>query len=548
MSSTEINKLGISICFIAIAFLGLVTRIGDAGYHISFYTRLPAIFWLGIVMIYSAILYFSYSAIQQRRRYLKVYFILIALLSIIFYSLPYVLGDFIYGRSDVLSHLGMIQIIIETNRIPGANIYPATHTTSAIVALLLDVNYNVSAQISNTIFPLIFLMGSYSVLKIQRKSKYGILGVLIIGIPIYTKSGIYYTPFNLSVFSIPLLIWVWYGNHSGNRSIIMRLLISIFMIYLHPLTAVFFFITVGFYELLILKNSGSGPWLTLFSVSIINYLWLESIKSPGIFSIRIAHSLRDLLLSTADGYYSEAQVVTSSISPSLIDLTRASMFRYGTFLFAGILFCFCIKWTLLSEFKNHQRLFNNRVDEFLIVGSIICVCFAVSSLFTELAGANFQRFLRYFLLLCMLFVGRAYSNLEYKSRRRIATILIVFILLLGAFSAYNSPATNLRSSQQVTDSQINTFSWVFTNKDDGSVESIYLSPDRFCDLLQCQKASESSDSYIIRSSVADQSYEEHYNSYPSYFTISYSKYQEIDSQFSKNKIYDTEATNVYQTT
>jgi hypothetical protein len=567
------NRVSQGILSMSLFLFGVLLLLSSknaASYQSSVYGQLSPLFWVTFALLGLLVLV---SLVHSSAHRFTPLFTTILLFSIII-SLPVLFGFHQYGRADVLVHRGWIADLSLHNSINSLNTYPATHMLAAFLDWILGINLTRSFAGLLLVFYLVSGLCLYCV-SCRLLSPRKVLGFFT-AIPVLASGHSLITPFHISIQLLPLFFLVLLVDQKRSSFLLIVLLISI-AIY-HPLTTVsicfiLFFLGAGKYSGIaaswekVRKHISSPSYKSMPLLStlgiIILYLWMNSQSisnmAVGRLTWRIRLAMVDLLTKkgASASHYSDIQSNFNLTSFPIDSLIQAIMFRVGPWiLVGGLVSLFILLWINEDTTTNYIVL---QPKFQLSILSIIFFAFGLFSFFIELSGANYQRFARIACILAIppIVVGMSKLRTQNNPITSIFVILIVVSLLaITPLSIHYSSDTDLRSSQQVTESQVSTMSWIYKFTTEGDVGSFHLNYWKFIastegvqeGFSEEERTSQAiSSSYFVSSKSGRNSYKRNYAQYPSYFPYDREVYLRFQYNVTKSKIYSTQSTHVYHT-
>lgn len=532
----------------------------NPSYHISYYFGTIMSYWYIFILFY--IMTLVYFMIQEEQTPLHTMAVFVFLMSTMLLA-PSLTGEYIHGKSDVLTHLGHLVYIKDSNNIYFDNIYPIFHILTSQISLTTSLPMNYSVMRTNYFMYLIFVIGCVNFHRILNSGNENLPpAILVYSLPIIGNATVYFTPYNSALlFTVFLLPYIYIKETIKQNVIILSILI-ISLVIMHPLVG--FLVTSAYIigEVLIrsgnqmfgyinrssgYKNIGIAILGVVFTIAWIDRI---GINDTGPFSRRISSAIVQVLSPdpTSRGYYNSTQSQANTVSFELVDIIKAFIFRYGEWpiiFFIIFLGAYYMHSTIITGPKNKNIYYSG------YVASAVLLACGIFSFFIELSGANFQRFILLSMVISMVpGVSHAVSS-NNKYIYKILVILIIILMLISVMSLYNSPTYNIRSSQKVTDSHVSGYEWIGDQIDNSrSIGHIYLRPLRFYHAIYGvdtyppkETGIDKADVRVI-SNVGKQSYRTNYDKYPNYFPTSRQNYNE-GYDMSNNKLYDNEGVQLY---
>jgi len=127
LSNSKINKILVLVSIFCINIVLLTIALGGSakGYEISIFNVYPMYLWISIVVsISSAIILLLLNAFSPKKKIWVWSLFIILFTNLIILELPLFRGYALFGRSDVLTHLGYVNDILNYGTIGTQNYYP----------------------------------------------------------------------------------------------------------------------------------------------------------------------------------------------------------------------------------------------------------------------------------------------------------------------------------------------------------------------------------------------------------------------------------------
>lgn len=485
-------------------------------------------------------------------------------------TLPVLLNFYQYGRGDVLIHRGWTLGIISNGYINSLDTYPAAHTLVTILELVSTFPINFLFQAIIILFYLIFVLGVFILCRTGLDTE--ATWVPLIALPVLGNANAFFTPFNLSIQLIPLvLICVLISARSDKYLLV--LLIPAIAIY-HPLTALtvsailvgIFLYTSSFHLTSRIEFIHNRIYLLIAGVAqfLILFVWMDSrtIASKDIGKLTWRLRLAIIGIATPAGVKaSPLSSITSNFNLTdlaFADLLRAVVFRIGPWFIIGFILVMSCSLIILKFGIISASSIGNQLILPLATISLILYGFGVVSFFIELSGANYQRFFQMGTILAVPVIAANLEKLSlsfrFPSIKYVIVILILSLLIISPLSVHYSSNVDLRSSHQITETQISGISWVHDHTSEGSVGAMHLTYGKFVigieginqRKLEEDRTSQSLGSeYFLTSKIGGQSLAENYEEYPNYYRYTPKEYFGLSTETNKRKIYTSGPVTIY---
>jgi hypothetical protein len=463
---------GFLIVLVIVAIL-LVTPPADgyepsiyAGYPLYFWGLVVAAMWLGQLVILRSGLRAAQGDSDWRYG-----FLLTLLVATLLLFMPYIRGYPLYGRGDVLSHLGLIQAIQATGGAPFQNNYQNIHQ------LVLSVSYATGLepiQVINAVAGIISLLSigaSFVLLARVFDRRRALLTLPFVVALVAGRSYLNPSPYPQSLLLLPFVLFLFVRTQQ-TESVRFRFALALTVVAVviyHPLTALFLILAFCLhYAIVFAVTRTDSPVSRQFSalasksitqLSVVVFVgWYYNFA--GII-IRFETVTRRLFgtesgqapLDTYGG-------VLREYSPALVDVASLATLRYGRqaiLLGLGGLFVLA---TLVSLHRGGRV-----ATPYLLtfgLGFTFFSGFAVVFLIVDLIG-GFGRPLGFAIFFAVFTTGSLVATVAdaVDAQSLVAGAVAVILLLLvtvSVFGLYPSPMAG-ETNQQVTAQDIDGAAW-----------------------------------------------------------------------------------------
>jgi hypothetical protein len=438
------------------------------------------------------------------KKLIALTFLSIFLANTILLLLPIIRGYTIFGRGDVLSHIGWMKDIIASGHIGVSNIYPLDHILGVIFSFSTGINVYDTTLVIPVLFSILFQGSIFLLARETLMSRKQILLATLLG-SILVFGYMSFAPFNQSVFLIPLTLYLFFKSKNSNKSMQFTILFLCYLVLItlyHPLSALFFIAILIIIKVTVIlgkrlhvahdEDTSHVRGLTKISnpiliATVIFCMWQA-------YTIILAHSIQ-LVLNSIGGGTDTSQLSSYSnivISNDLTVITfMTTLFSmYGQY----ILLTMFVLIGLLGLIFNLIRK-GEKVSPLVVMFSSQFVFFigiSFIALFTAYI-VGFGRFLLVSVMFSFLIIpllifkdDKSDSNVHKRSRtfkNLILLALILSILILSTFNLYASPIVRL-ANYQVTDTELSGMDSFFHSRDDSiPIYVLGTSQFRFYDAL-----------------------------------------------------------------
>ncbi len=446
------------------------------GYEPSLYDAYPWFFWVFVLgaffMGQLAIFRSARSGYDGDRSWvfgLASLFIVNAVL--IF--MPYIRGYALYGRSDVMTHLGYIHHITADGVVGSGNIYPNMHILVRILAFATGLEPSQVINLLPPIFSMVYFGAMYLlVVRLFDDRSMVLFALAFVAIPVGGASHVLAVPYTISVLFVPFFLYLFVKEQQTNAlTVRVALLVSLVAIIIyHPLTTLFLLAIFGLYYGIKLTryfdDEHLGPTnvvslsLAIFTAWYYNFAGII-YRFETILNVFLSQSGGDSTLQQYSSTVTETQ-------PALLDLVKVGMFKYGT---SGIEAALGLAFVVLALYLWRQDLFRpNIYTAFITIVFLafvgVSVPFFVADLivgvgrplvFARITGTILAGLLFY---LVWRFVGSSEDRLGIDVSMY---AVVLFLVYLSVFSLYWSPLMS-RTNNQVTDMELDGSEWLFEHR------------------------------------------------------------------------------------
>jgi len=443
-------------------------------YEISIYDAYPWYFWaIACVALFLGNVVIVRSAAEETADWMYGLLLVGTVVGVLVF-LPYFRGYTVFGRADVLSHVGYIRDIQETGAIGGRNIYPNFHLLVLSLAYVVGVDPStviMGVAGIGSLFSIVSFLALVSTVFDRRRA--------LLSLPFATVLvAVQSVPYVFSTLLVPFVLYL-FVKERRTRSLYVRAALATTLfatVIYHPITTLFLLLIFGVYgatQLLYDRNLlgadgravgrsvGAMP-LSQLVVAVFAVWYLDFTAIVERFGIVLEN------LAAPGGGGSPASTYGSTLSeytPALVDLLRIALVRYGQSAIlptigglCSLSFAVSVIWrrsgwdVSRSSFVSLFALFTGLSTLFFVVDLI--VGFGRPLLYAELFGA---------LLAGSLFYALASGT---ESRRTMHAALYVTVALLVVFSTFGLYASpySVDENQQVTRAELEGAEWYLENR------------------------------------------------------------------------------------
>lgn len=491
--NNDIPKILSIIAFTAITLAVLIINsTGPAsGYEISIYSAYPVYFWILIVTsTLCGITILVSQAFNEKRSDLWILGLMVLFLTdFIILSLPLFRDYLVFGRGDVLTHIGFAKDILYTGhfQIAGTleeNLYPILHVLMVNFNYLADINFYSSSMVIPLIFYMFFILSMYLLAReITKDHGKTVLITAFASILTFGSESLMLAPSVEGFFLIPLVIFLFYKTNTSETKIAEYILLLIVLLILipffHPGEVTFFLllilVLISFSSHLyrrICKNYSLTDRVPSIRKSssvllLLIVVWVAWFTSFSVFLGKIKLVRDWLFYEVGTTNAMQYGSILSSANLSFYNFAFILMKMYGPYLMFFVLSAVICMVLLKKMLSSGRCKVNLKEFTFFILFSVFGVTILLS--FTNFIGVDFGRVLKYELLISIFLNGAfLYSYFSKKELKKKGMILITCFLLIsgtiGIFNIYPSPLTRNPNSQ-VTAMELTGSNWFLDNWD-----------------------------------------------------------------------------------
>ncbi|WP_418280462.1 hypothetical protein [Halorubrum sp. DTA98] len=470
----------VGLALVAFCVVTIAANPTAPGYEISFFQAYPLRFWAGLVTALAlGQLLILRNAFDPEAEYWKLGVVLAGIVNIVLLTHPHVRYT-LYGRGDVLTHIGYVRHVIATGTIMETNWYPVIHFQAAMVAELTGMAPKDAISLFPIVFSVIYLASFVYLLARLSPSPASFLFALSVGVLLlFGTAHIYAAPSAAAFFLVPLVVYLFFRLHDAERFrtyAAIFVLVTLTLIPFHPLT--FLYLLSILLSLRVVYSGATrvgslsldvpGPVRspTLLLATVLFLWWYSSFSSVARTGFNI---LATLLGRSEGGQFDHLAGVAAAYSPDIVDVLTIGIVRFGLlgFLCGGA--TFLTGWYLLGSLRD-----GDPIDSRVVAFTAIFVTFttvAAAAFFVDLVF-RYHRFARpvYLTAPILIGVGLAFvdQRIDRPALRRFAFAIVVICLLslavLSVFGLHLSPITT-DSNAQVTSMEIEGSDWFYEHRD-----------------------------------------------------------------------------------
>lgn len=495
----------VSVWLLALAIVTLVLVGPARGYEISLYRSLPTAFWVfvvGAILVAQAGLLARAFDPAARSQIWVVLFAILLLTTVTLLLLPYIRGYPVYGRADVLSHVGFARSIDAFGTASNRELYP-TDIYPNIHLLVLALVYATGVDplhVINGIAPFVTFAsigGLYLLLtEMYDDRRQAIAASAILALPLGTTAHINTSPYAQSLLLVPLVLYLFlYGQRTGSTAPRVALVVALVSLVLyHPLTAFFVLFVFGTYALTGLLGFSADAR----SPAVAGYVTVTAFATWYLQFAGIVFKFRDTFdrLLGVGGGPSTFEVYTSTVGqvqPALTDLLRVALLKYAIALVVVGLTGLYVLYVLVGYYRGKGTLTRGTLT--LVAGTVLFSGLS-ALLFVFSLPLDYSRPLLFGVYLGLVPAGLAVGYLWYgpgwtdrirrptrtgwaewstnpdrswlrpSVGRTVVVVVVVALTFVTVFGLLYSPLGSLEN-HQVTRMELDGTGWVFDHREGG---------------------------------------------------------------------------------
>jgi len=489
----KFTRILFSIALIFIIFsLAIISNIPPAkGYEFSIYDAYPWYFWLLIITsLFIGQLIIIKNAVSADWSNSWVFgFVTILITNVILLFLPIVRDYSIYGREDVLTHIGYAKDILSSGHIPTFNIYPIEHILAITIQGVTNIDLGTLTIVIPSILFLLFVFW-YALFILQVFERKVAMFILpISALPLFGTSTILYVPHMLSFYFIPFVLYILSNaelkiNQKYEYMTILFLAIMC-MLFFHPITFLYLIaIILLFYAMKTASNKfhkEKKSYRHFFSIKSGFFLLGLIVTSYIIYSSNPVLKRRfEQLLSNFFGlnpllyYYNN---ILQNFNIRIVDITKVLIGKFGTLFILAISSTILILYCLTKYFRKLRE--NNSTKEtvkklfspshryliFFVVSFIFFSTWSLVNMFIRFL--YFYRAFKFITFFSVPLTGFLFyiSNKKYKKAKFIFIGALVLLICISIISLFDSSHWGCEQNYQVSHGEYAGMHWFFEHRD-----------------------------------------------------------------------------------
>lgn len=399
-----------------------------------------------------------------------------------FLSIPIVRGYYVYGRGDLLTHIGITTDAIRLGRIEPDNFYPVTHLLFGLVTFCTGIDLRLIPWITTLVFTLIFVLSVLLLIRtlhVQWHSTpalYSLSTLLILGS--YNTLAL---PNALSILLYPLALHCFTKSRRSLGHNLILVLLLLLIPFFNPLTCISLVITLAAVAMYFrwksirepVDNSIKGPSMraSLVPASILVITFISWFSAFALFGQSVRLVWDWLTKQAGPAKYIEITGVLESHGIAGVSALTLFLRLYGV---AAAFSLVALVGIALGFWSNRRKKNTAEWTDALVPPLFLHL--ALFGVFLVLPiGFGPDRVLEYVGLLALLISPRFLLRGLGAQRNRAAVILVcgfvVVVSVMGLANAYPSPYT-LQPNQQVTYRDVAATRWYVSHT--GGDQLVYV--------------------------------------------------------------------------
>ena len=496
----RLEKILTSVGFISISLTLYIISITPpvSGYEIYITRAYPPCFWFFIIVAIGCGMFIlvRQAFSDKRSGWWIGGFFLIILANLIIYFLPVFRGYALYGRGDVVYHLGRVKDILFTGNFVESNYYPISHILTTTLTYILNIDPKLAITISPAIFYILYVIGVYLLATIISNHRGQVLlTTAFAGVLLFTYYGSMFLPTHFSLSIIPLILFLFYKKSKSldqTFSIDVLFVILLLLIpFFHPVTSVqliisFLILTLSLFisnflnkqmnlTANFLPNQYQKSILPAILVFVTFFIWFSY---QSLFRSTVKHVHNFLILEISNPPIEAYQSMWIKASLTFGEFLKILFKSYGHELIYAVL-------SLIASLILLKRAFSRKdLNVEMIFFSLMFIFFSIEFfpfLFANLIFNNPQREFEWALVASTVLNGMFYHQYisdrwqkrNYSLVKKVLPIAFLFILIIisvviGIFSFYSSPLMGEINSQ-VTNAELRGMQWYISHQNKAKI-------------------------------------------------------------------------------
>jgi len=443
------------------------------GYEISIYRAYPWYVWalsVSALLVGSAVVVRSAATGTAAWRYGLL--LLLTVVGLLVF-LPFVRGYAVFGRADVLSHVGFIRDVVTTGHVSDGNIYPNLHLLALTLAYVTGVAPSTALMALAGVGSLFGVVSLVALLWAALGRRQALLAAPFAVALIAVQS----VPYVFSSLLVPFVLYLFVRERrTRTRRIRAALVLALFaLVIYHPITALFVVLVVAVYGVarwlhrhgVLSGTDGTiGPVGTVPLSQLVVAVFAIWYLDFGKIVERIGIVATNLAAPGGGSSIQSYSATVAQYSPALGDVFRIAALRYGpaaVLLPVGGYYALTFVADTLRGRDTGGVVRSAFVGAFALFTGLSALFFVVDML------VGFGRPLVYAELFGVALAGAWFHRLRDRLGSPAAVHAVVYVavaclLVTTVFGLYASPLT-VGENQQVTESELAGSEWYLDHRD-----------------------------------------------------------------------------------
>jgi hypothetical protein len=445
------------------------------GYELSMYGAYPDFLWVLIsINIFFSIYTIIRSSDNQSNNLYYGYFSILLIETIIVF-LPIIRGYYSMSRGagDMYHHMFVASQILNFGYLPLTDYYPVMHIWLSIVYNFLP-DFIILISIFSIVFFILYILSLYILGKTILGTKKGGIFVSIFGIPLifsFLQWG--FIPFFFALIIFPVILYAYqkitHNPTQKSRFYICLILLSLFIVFCHPLISVILIIMFSIFTFFELfkgwvtgrrSNIESANIVLIVSLTLV--LWWLQFRSilNTLEKISSAFLGQGSYVSIID--HQMNVITTAKISIWLV--IEIFIKTYGTIcLYFSISLLFLLY--IIYQYYQNKKIYEDDLIYSLQFFAALFIGFALLTgyfvIFEPIRAAMYGLILA--TILCGLFFYRLWGSVLSKKRQLglcvLITLVMTLVCMLTMLALYSSPWLSVPNSA-LTYGEKNGMDWI----------------------------------------------------------------------------------------
>lgn len=450
------------------------------GFELSVYAAYPVAFWVLLIstlFVGTLLIFREAFAGTPRPQYWVKGFLLSFSSAVIVLLLPLLRGYPVYGRADLLTHIGHVNAIHETGGDPFQNVYQSLHQ------FVLALSYATGIEpmgLVNAVAALISafsILASYVLLSTIFEERRMLLTLPFVLVFVAGSAHVNPSPYAQSVLFLPFVLYL-FARTQETDTFAFRLPLAVTVIAVvlyHPLTGLFLFVVLLAHYVVITYSTWRGTLDVAAPVSKVSATSI--VQVAGVTFLAWYYNFAGIIIRFDTVFQnllnpgeSETELDTygatiAEFSPALEDVLRVAAIQFGhrfVLLSIGAAFVTLALWRRLRG-----NTFSTPYLSTFTAGFVIFSLFGALFLLVDLIG-GFGRpllFAQYFAAFLAGSLLLELYNRDHWRRLLFVGILMVLLLLItaGMVTVYDSTMAG-QSTGQATEMDFAGAEWYLDNE------------------------------------------------------------------------------------